>query len=316
MDQELLYEKDGIRAYQKSFPGTDVREFSAIGFIDAPMEVVGEVITDVPLYPKWMADVNESRVIEEIDRHTKVIYCRLKLPWPISDRDFVIRNETVIDLDTARCIINFKAVDERSVAKNRKCVRMTDLTGSYKLEYLGSDKTLLTFSQKAHPGGSTPPAMANVTSQHYPYKNIKGLRRMARDRKYWERGKVSEDRKIIEDALSEEGRAVAVMKNRFMEYVGDKKVVDELFDKAPAIAAAITGQELTYGSIREQVALSIEKLFELGAADKVLKDAALKKRLSGDRALLGRMLKDDGLTFSLLENKKGLEKVLSEYLSA
>ncbi|MEW5736576.1 MAG: START domain-containing protein [Thermodesulfobacteriota bacterium] len=316
MDQELLYEKDGIRAYQKSFPGTDVREFSATGFVDAPMEVLGEVIVDVPRYPNWMADVSEARVVQDIDRHTKVIYCRLKLPWPISDRDFVIRNQTVIDLETARCIINFAAVDDRSVAPAKKCVRMTDLTGSYKLEYLGADKTLVTFTQKAHPGGNTPPAMANVQSQHYPYKDIKGLRRMVREKVYWERGRVSEDRKIIEEALSDPNRAVLVMKNRFLEYAGDKKVVDKLFASDPEIAAAITGRELTYDAIRTQVARSIEKLFEMGAADKVIKDAALRKRLKSDKALLNRMLKDDKLTFSLLENKQGLEKTLADYLAA
>lgn len=312
-DFSLLYEKHGIRSYEKQLPGTDVREYKAVGFVEAPMDVVGEVILDVAAYPRWMADVKEARIVKDVDRHTKVVHCRLKLPWPLTDRDFVVANKTAIEVDKARCRIDFSAVDDRSIRPARKVVRMKELTGGYLLEHMGQDRTLVTFSQKAHPGGNLAPTIANVNIQHYPHRNLQGLRKMARQEVYHRRAAVSEDRALIDEVLQDKEKIKEVMRQRLLEFLPQAELVDMLFENNPEIEA-LAESELTFGRIRDHVTGTIRKLFELEAAEALLESPVLKSRIRNNPALLEELLADDDLVFSLLERSRPFEEILLDRL--
>jgi len=57
---KYIYTRDGIDVFQKSFPGTSVRAFKGIGFVDAKLEVVNAVIRNIPAYPMWVARCKEA----------------------------------------------------------------------------------------------------------------------------------------------------------------------------------------------------------------------------------------------------------------
>jgi hypothetical protein len=309
MEKKLLYEKDGIRAYETSFPGTDVKEFAATGFVEGPMEVLGEVIMDIPRYTEWMADVSESRVLKDIDRLTKIVYGRIKLPWPIADRDFVVANKTLLEVEFARCIISFSVTEEIAVKPPKKVVRMEQLDGCFKLEYMGADRSLVTYTQKAHPGGSTPPKMANVTTQHYPCKNIQGLRRMARLPVFAQRAANSPEKKIIQDTLADRDKVRLVMKNRLNEFLNNKEIADSVVENMKGLDELLA-KGLTYNRLREFISKAISQLFEMGFAPKVLSDSSLLKLLEKKPEIVERMLKDDELAFSMLEHAKPFQDII------
>ena len=54
-DWELIYNKEGISGFERTIPRTGIKEFKAYGFVEARMEVIGELLRDIPSYPQWTA---------------------------------------------------------------------------------------------------------------------------------------------------------------------------------------------------------------------------------------------------------------------
>ena len=58
---ELIKSKNGIDTYRMTHPGTEVCTFKAVGFIDARIEVIGEVIRDISAYPEYVRNNNYDK---------------------------------------------------------------------------------------------------------------------------------------------------------------------------------------------------------------------------------------------------------------
>ncbi|HPA73593.1 MAG TPA: START domain-containing protein, partial [Spirochaetota bacterium] len=98
---KLMRNENGIRAYARSIPGSKLLELKAITIIDAKMEVIGEVLRDVPSNPEWMADCSDARIVHLISPKEMIVHTTLDFPAPVSDRDLVVRSFTTYLLDRA-----------------------------------------------------------------------------------------------------------------------------------------------------------------------------------------------------------------------
>ncbi|MFP4475706.1 MAG: START domain-containing protein [Desulfatibacillaceae bacterium] len=307
----LIWEKAGIRGYAESFPGTDVREFTGRGMVEAAMEVLGEVLRDVQAMPRWMPGVKTATVVEDIDRDHKVVHLFLPQPWPMADRDVVVRNGMDLDLDFARCTIRFEALSGHGVPRREKCVRMEQLAGHYLLEYMGLDRTLVTYSCKAHPGGKTPARVANVRMQWDPYDVISGLRKMVRDPVYESRAAESDERALVVRMTGDEEAVVRVLNNRLARLLGDEALAAEL-SRDSELVAEVLESGLTWCALRRQTAKAIRELFDARGGPWFARDRALHERVSLDRALLDRLLSDEELTERFLMRDGEPEQVIAE----
>ena len=90
-DWKLAKQTDGISIYNRTHPGSKLKEFKAIGEIDASSKTVHNVIDDVAAYSSFMPYTKECRVIKE-EENSIVTYQRLS-PKIVSDRDYTLRIE-------------------------------------------------------------------------------------------------------------------------------------------------------------------------------------------------------------------------------
>ncbi len=60
----LSSESSGITLYNRPHPGSSLKEFKAVGEIDAPAHAVHNVIDDVEAYPSFMPFTAECRLIK------------------------------------------------------------------------------------------------------------------------------------------------------------------------------------------------------------------------------------------------------------
>lgn len=65
---KLDKDKDGFKTYSRYKNGSFVKEFRSVLLINYPMEVLLEVIIDVPSYPKWMPDCLEATILKEFHK--------------------------------------------------------------------------------------------------------------------------------------------------------------------------------------------------------------------------------------------------------
>jgi hypothetical protein len=308
-DWDYLYTRDGIDVFQKTIPETGAHAFKGLGFVDARLEVIGAVIRDIAAYPRWVARCRKAVVLQDIDFNTKIFYSIVDAPPPFQDRDMVIQNDTIYDLEKGTAEITFRLSDQALVPPTDNYYRVTELSGEYLLEYFGRDKTRITFEYRGCPGGNVPVKLADwIESRHYPYINIMGIRRMVREQKYIEAGAESPDRELIENAGSDPAQVAKIFKNRIGEYIVDPRVLDIVFDSRTMqeMVKSVHAEKTTFESIQQAVAGVFSELACRPAVAACIDDKPLQEIIC-----LSTLMREKWLVDLIARNRQQIEGYLN-----
>ena len=320
-----IHTKDDILGFERSFPGTEVKEFKAVGFVKAKIEVISQVLRDVPAYPIWMPQCKEANLIKEINKNSIIFFNESKSPWPVKNRGIVIKSETDIDEKTGRTTISFKAIkDDEKYPVKKGLVQITDLSGKYIIEFFGRDLTRITYVSKAHPAGSVPVSMANSSSRLFPVLTIKGLRKMVKLKKYKKLAMKSEERDLIESMISSPEMVEKMSRNSLNEFIFDSETVDMIFEDK-SIVEKIIKEKASFESIKNVMITTCKTMLtddrikrsnrdkdlsEIMAVNKLFEDEYLAEMFSKDAVLISLVLKDRDVMTKILTNRKLLAKIL------
>jgi|GEM_PF-750759 len=92
---ELSETKKDLEIFVKTVSGSDYKAVRAVMKIDATAPSVfsafGSDFTKPNGCSEWRSQCKKSKVIETISEQSNVIYLVLDLPWPIADRDLVLK---------------------------------------------------------------------------------------------------------------------------------------------------------------------------------------------------------------------------------
>ncbi len=217
----MVKNSSGIKVYERSVPGTDLMEYMAVTTIDEKMEVIGEVLRDVPKYNNWIADCYGAQVEKKYDRNTMVIYMVLRPPI-IEERDITLKDKTIYDWDNARANISFTATEEVKIPLEQGRVRVTVMKGVFDMEYLGRDRTKFIYRLLVDPAGSIPKKVAYAVMKSYPYDTLKKLRTMVPNKKYSDAARGTEEEGAIESRIKNEAYIRKALATRLTKFVKDK----------------------------------------------------------------------------------------------
>jgi len=327
---ELISSKNGIDTYRMTHPGTEVCTFKAVGFVDAKIEVIGEVLRDIPAYPEWMAKMKKSTILKKIDRNTYIFHAVMKTPLPYLNRDFVVENQTKYNFNNGSALLTFRSANNYNFPEQTDSLRLTELEGEYYLESFGRDKTRVTYQYRSHPGGNIPVGLANeIEIKHYPAITITGLRKMVKKKKYIDAGLASPDHEMIERMLDNKKTVVTILKNRMGEYIIDpvllnmlfeltipKKIVDDVYASRADFASirqgivdlfAVVGDTSITGQLKQEVDGLATYL-----ADKKFDSFFSMKKFMGETWLVDEIAKNKKLINGLFDMKSKLSKVIFE----
>ena len=184
---KLVINKNGIKVYTRPVVGSDLDEFKGITVVNASIDVIGEVLKDVPAQPEWMGDCIVARVVKRLAGDDVIVYNVTNAPWPVSDRDVIVKSKTVLEYKSGRVIIYMKAVKIPLVPIRKDRIRMTELTGNWILHYISRNKTSVLYQVRTNPAGSIPAVIANLTSKNIPFKTLTGMKKIVKKKKYIDR---------------------------------------------------------------------------------------------------------------------------------
>ena len=121
----------------------------------------------------------------------------------ISDRDVVLKSEIIIDSIGQKVISRFYKIDY-PLPPREGIVRMNSMQGSYIFEWAGRELTKLTFIIDCDINSSIPAWSVNPEIEKSAYSYIQAIKKVAKQKKYIERGKKSKYKVEIEKALKDE----------------------------------------------------------------------------------------------------------------
>ena len=183
-DWKIVKQSSGVAIYSRPHAGSRLKEFKAVGEIDAPTETVHKVIDDVEAYPSFMPYTTECRVIER-SSDSILTYQRLS-PKIVSDRDYTLRIEKKSwPTQNGSAYLNrWKPANENGPAEKPGVFRVKLCDGSWLLEPTSEGKTRATYFVFTDSGITVPPFLANTISETGISKLFAAVRKQAKDPKY------------------------------------------------------------------------------------------------------------------------------------
>ena len=183
-DWKLVKQSSGVAIYSRPHAGSRLKEFKAVGEIDAPTETVHKVIDDVEAYPNFMPYTTECRVIER-NSDSILTYQRLS-PKIVSDRDYTLRIEKKSwpTQNGSAYLHRWKPANEHGPAEKPGVFRVKLCDGSWLLEPTSEGKTRATYFVFTDSGINVPAFLANTISETGISKLFAAVRKQAKDPKY------------------------------------------------------------------------------------------------------------------------------------
>ena len=173
-----------VAIYSRPHPGSPLKEFKAVGPIDAPSQAVSAVIDDFQNYPKFMPSVTECRLIRK-EADSIVGYQRLS-PKVCADRDYTLRvwKESWRAPDGLVFMSHWSPANELGPPETKGVVRVKLCEGKWLLEPEGITKTRATYSIYTDTGGFIPSLIANHVSLTGIKRLFAAIRNQVKDPKY------------------------------------------------------------------------------------------------------------------------------------
>ncbi len=180
----LSSQSGGIALYSRPRANSPLKEFKAVGAIDAPTKAVHNVLDDVHSYPSFMPFTTECRIVGR-DGDAVITYQHLS-PKICSDRDYTIRIHQkswagpggLVYLD------RWESANELGPAEKKDVLRVKLCEGTWLLEPDGANRTRATYSIYSDSGGALPAFLANGASAFGIKKVFAAVRKQVKDPKY------------------------------------------------------------------------------------------------------------------------------------
>ncbi len=174
-------EKDGVKVFYRKT--SDIYELKLVTSLKVSLSGLVTLLTEVDNYPKWGYKVAESRELKRVSEWESYYYSRLDFPWPLDDRDIIVRSNIVQDPITRRIVATSIAQPDL-LPENKGVIRMRNAHTSWTLLPGPGGWTYVEYYIYSDPGGSLPDWLINMALEVGPLETIKNIRSFVRQDKY------------------------------------------------------------------------------------------------------------------------------------
>lgn len=172
----LELKEQGISVFTRAVEDSPYPEVKATTIIDAPLMRVGELLGDGNSCVEWRSMCESSRVIEKTSEHEQYIHLVLDLPWPVKDRDMVMRSTTNIDTASRSVMVDLQSASSRQPVGDY--IR-AESSGQFFLRAIGEEQVEFTYTMHTDLGGDLPAGPVNARLVSSTFEDLNRLRKLA-----------------------------------------------------------------------------------------------------------------------------------------
>jgi len=173
---ELMERSDGVTTWKQDVAGKVFPLMRGQVEIGASVDDVQAVVEDVQHHTQWMHRCVQATRLKQVSEVESVLYNRTSAPWPIRDRDVVMRVKREVAPSGGAVILLFESVRDALKPEVEGVVRMPKLAGYYRLEARGPNKTQVVYQIEADLGGNLPAWFVKSLVEKMPYETLHRLR--------------------------------------------------------------------------------------------------------------------------------------------
>lgn len=181
-DWTLKTEEHGIRIYTIEQPDSNFEAFKADALLDAPLANIMAVMINPKSCMEWVHGCVRADQFAGGHFEDRYAYSVNNMPWPVTDRDYVLHIRTHGSRREGDVIMDLTAVPDMR-PENPDYVRVDRSDTLYHLIPDG-DKTRMIWLQHTDPNGALPSWLVNTLLVDIPLKSLQKLEQVARRPRY------------------------------------------------------------------------------------------------------------------------------------
>ena len=172
---EWVYEqsKKGIKVFTKKSKWGHLRDARAVMQVAKTPDEMMKLLTDFDNYHTWMPRCSKSRMVARLSDNEFIAHLHFEAPWPVKDRDCVVRVKVVKDSKNGSITITQTSEPKYLKAEN-DVVRIEQLVSTWKL-IPKNGGTEVVNEYASNPGGNIPDWMVNTESVDQPMQTFENL---------------------------------------------------------------------------------------------------------------------------------------------
>ena len=173
---KLSLNRNNIKVWTYQTENNPVFQYKAETTFDVPLERAVAVVLDVERTPQWVPYVGKVQMLSRDDKKGEfTLYMVLDFPFPLKDRDVVIKGKMSKNADGSISIKN-NAI-QNNYPEQPDVVRLTKYAGDWTFQKLANNKVKVTTNGYADPAGSIPLSFVNMFVQQQPYQMLMKMKK-------------------------------------------------------------------------------------------------------------------------------------------
>ncbi len=133
------------------------------------------VLSDNKRKTEWIPNARKIKQIEKKSIKDFVVYYRYDSPWPLDDREFILKNIGSFNPKTYRVTVDIKSIEHKDIPKSDDIVRGITYDGYTIVESRGENSTYVEMAFLNDLGGNIPNWIINIVQKKWPYKFMKNI---------------------------------------------------------------------------------------------------------------------------------------------
>ena len=179
-DWQLVSVKDGITSTRKNIVDSPLFAFRGEADVPDSLGALSAVLLKDDIGPEWVDLMNLSKSLRIEGPYSKVIHQGYDLPWPIQDRDYLMREVANYNQETKVFTLMFESIEDPILPKQSCCIRAKTYRTFWRLSVNPDNTTHVEVEVYTDPKGSLPAWLINLIQKDWPYNTISGLLKRSR----------------------------------------------------------------------------------------------------------------------------------------
>lgn len=172
---KLKTDKDEVQVYMKTEETSSYKSVKTVTTMRTTLSAVSAILLDVLKTPDWVYGTKQCSLLKKESPTSLYYYAEMGMPWPVSNRDFVIRISLSQNPQTK--VVTVIATNLPTyIPEKDGIVRIQRSSGRWTISPVGNGMVKVEYILQIDPGGSLPASIVNMFSYNGPFQSFKNLR--------------------------------------------------------------------------------------------------------------------------------------------
>ncbi len=178
-DWVLKTDKEGIKVYTKGLENSSLKVSKTVCIIDASLNRLTTVLMDINTAADWVYSTKKATLLKQLSPSELYYYSEVAVPWPASNRDFVVHMKVTQDEKTKTVtVVGESKPTYLPTVKN--IVRIQQSYTKWLILPLQNGQVQIEYYLQVDPGGIVPAWLINMFSTKGPFETFKNLRQQVK----------------------------------------------------------------------------------------------------------------------------------------